>query len=145
MTSRLLLFSATLLGLGCVTPGPYIRVANASAEELKAAVEKDVVWYEFQQGDVVPFRLGFFGVVEGGADDAMPVKAARPFYLVARKGLPMELSFDGRSFGAHTLQSMIVVLPKPDGPGGQVAWLTYVGESQNPEAELEALLARSSK
>lgn len=131
-----LLLAAALVVSGCVTPGPFIRVANASPADFERVKDEDVVWYEFQPGDLVPFNLLLFGAIEGGAADVV-VKAKRSFFLVARKNAPMMVSYDGQSISGHRLQSIIAVVPRRDGKGGEVGWMTYLGESMNPEEELE--------
>ncbi len=125
----------------CVTPGPFVRVATATAEEMKAAEDQEIVWYEFQEGDVVPFHLLFYGVLEGAAD-ATPLRAKKKVYFVMRKNQPMLLSFDGKSFAMpQSSQSIITVLPSKNGsPGASVGWFHYIGESGNPEAEMKSLL-----
>lgn len=139
LSTALLFFAAS----GCVTPGPYVRVATATPSDIAAANDKDVVWYEFQKGDVVPFHFLFFGALEGAAD-AAPLRAKRQFYLVMRKNLPMLISFDGTTFAsAQSSQSIISVMPG-EGAGGQVGWFHYLGESATPEEELEALLKKKN-
>lgn len=145
MNRSSLLALTLLLASGCVTPGPYLRVATASQSDLRQAADQDVVWYEFQKGDVVPFHFLFFGALEGGAE-AAPLRAKRQFYLVMRKNMPVMVSFDGQSFAApQASQSIITVVPGRDGPGGQVGWFHYLGESQNPEEELEALMKKNAQ
>lgn len=126
---------------GCIKRGPNVRVAQATAAQFDAVKDQNEIWYEFQPGDVVPFQLIFFGALVGGLEQPMSIKAKRPFFLVARKNQPMMLSFDGRSYaGPHSMQAIIAVVPGEGGkPGGQVGWMTYLGESGNPDAELKAL------
>jgi hypothetical protein len=134
------------LALGGCGPkaGPHIRVATATAAQLSAAENEDTVWYEFQPGDVVPVQLGFLGVVEGGSDGPAVFRAKQHFYFVTLKNQPMQISFDGKSFaGPHSSQSLIAVLPRKDGGGGQLGWVIYMGESGDPEAELKKVIDSS--
>jgi hypothetical protein len=126
-----------LLGACGPAKGPQIRVATATAAELEAAREQDDVWYEFQPGDVIPVQFGFLGAVEGGSDGPAVFRAKQRFYFVMRKNMPMQISFDGETFaGQRSSQSVIAVLPRKDGKGGQLGWLIYMGEGGDPEAEL---------
>lgn len=136
---RTLLFSGILLLLatGCVPP-TYLRVATATPADFERVSKLDGVWYEFQPGDAVPFNLLYFGAIEGGAA-GFTVKAKTPFYLVAYKNQPIHVSYDGKSVSPWAIRSIIAVTPQQGAPGGQVNWVTYLGEEQNPEAELEKL------
>lgn len=128
-----------LLSSACAGPKTYLRVATATAVDLEEAQKKEVVWYEFQPGDVVPFQFLFFGVLEGGADLA-PLRTKKRFYLVAQKNQPLSVSFDGSSFaGPQASQSIVAVVPREDREGAKVGWIHYLGESHDPEAELKAL------
>lgn len=129
---------------GCVTPGQHLRVATATAADFERLKDENVVWYEFQPGDSVPFNLLFFGVLEGGATD-ITIRAKKPFFLVARKGAPMMLSFDGENISYRQVQSIIAVVPRKDGPGGEVGWMNYLGESNDPEKELETLVNETAR
>ncbi len=142
-------FAATLLSAalaqGCVVnTGPRIRVATVTPAELAAVQDEPMVWYEFQPGDVVPVQLGFIGVVQGLTDQPVALRATKRFFLVMRKDQPMLISFDGETFaGPQSAQSIIAVLPREDGgPGAQVGWLHYFGESGDPEAEMKAMGAQ---
>jgi hypothetical protein len=120
--------------------GPQIRVATASAQEIAAAEDQDNVWYEFQPGDVIPVQFAFLGVLEGGSRGAV-FRAKQHFWFVMFKNQPMQLSFDGKTFaGAHNSQSLIGVMPRKDGQGGQIGWFIYMGESGDPKAELGKLV-----
>lgn len=127
---------------GCMTAnGPRVRVATATAEQLKAVEGKDQVWYEFQPGDVVPVALGFLGAMEGGSEQPLAFRAKQHFYFVMTKDRPMQISFDGSSFaGENSSQSLIAVIPRKDGTGGQLGWMIYMGESGDPKAELKKLI-----
>jgi hypothetical protein len=132
-------------GAGCMQApqGPRIRVATATAADLAAAENQDVVWYEFAPGDVVPVALAFFGVMEGGAQGPVGFRAKRRFWFVMSKNGPMRLSFDGQTFAQpNSSQSVIAVMPRKDGQGGQLGWFIYMGESGDPEAELKELIER---
>lgn len=123
--------------------GPKVRVATATPEELHAVEDQDNVWYEFQPGDVIPVQLAFMGVMEGGSKQAL-FRAKQHFYFVMFKHAPMQLSFDGKTFaGSHNSQSLIGVLPREDGKGGQLGWFLYMGESGDPKAELQRLIEES--
>ena len=136
-----------LLAGGCIKRGPNIRVARATAAQFEAAKDQNEIWYEFQPGDVVPFQLMFFGALVGGLEQPMAIKAKKPFFLVSRKNLPMMLSFDGNSYAApHSMQAIIAVVPGEDGKvGGQVGWMTYLGESGDPDRELRELAEENKK
>jgi len=147
MNLRIVVLAALVTASGCVmTPKPYLRISTAKADDLKAAVDKDETWYEFQPGDVVPFNLVFFGALEGAGEGPSLVRAKQKFYLVARKNMPMQISLDGQTtVGSYALKTIVMVVPKRDGDGGQVAWFTYLGDSRQPELELEKLLESASK
>lgn len=130
-----------LLAAGCVPP-TYLRVATATEADFERVSKLDGVWFEFQPGDVVPFNLLYFGAVQGAAG-GMGVKAKTPFYLVSYKNQPIRVSYDGKSVSQYAIRSIIAVTPRSDGPGGQVNWMTYLGEAQNPEVELERLFEKS--
>jgi hypothetical protein len=134
-----------LLLAGCgPSAGKRVRVATASPAELEAALNEDNVWYEFQPGDVIPVQLGFMGAMEGGAQGPVVFRAKHRFFFVTSKNGPMQISFDGKTFaGQQGSQSLIAVLPRRDGNGGQLAWMIYMGESGDPEAELKQLLESS--
>lgn len=140
MKNRCLSLLLLLLAAGCVPPA-YLRVATATAADFERVSKLDGVWYEFQPGDVVPFNLLYFGAIQGGAA-GMGVKAKSPFYLVSYKNQPIRVSYDGKSVSQYQLRSIIAVTPREDGPGGQVNWMTYLGEAQNPESELERLFEK---
>jgi hypothetical protein len=141
----LVVASTLLLGACGVATGPHIRVANAPAAELKAAENQDNVWYEFQPGDVIPVQFGYLGALEGGSRGPAAFRAKQHFFLVASKQGPMQLSFDGKTFaGPNASQSIIAVLPRKSGQGGQLLWIIYMGESGNPKAELQKVLAESA-
>ncbi len=121
--------------------GPHIRVATATAEQLAAAENEDFVWYEFQPGDLVPVQLLFVGAVEGGSEGPAGFRAKRRFFFVTSKNGPMRISFDGETFaGENSSQWIVAVLPRKDGPGGQLGWVIYMGESGDPEAEIKQLV-----
>ncbi len=145
------LFAAALAGallVGCgPPPGPFVRVATATPAQLAAVQDAPMVWYEFQPGDAVPVHFGFLGVFEGGTDQPAVFRAKRKFFLVMRKDMPMLISFDGTTFaGPNNIQSILAVLPREDGgPGGQLGWLHYIGESGNPEEEIKQLVEKSKR
>lgn len=141
---RALLISAAIAFSSCVTPKSYLRVATATEADFERVKDKDIVWYEFKPNDVVPFNLLYFGAIEGGAT-SIGVRAKKPFYLVAQKNQPMRLSYDGQSISYHQLRSIIAVVPRKDGSGGEVGWMTYLGEASDPEKELEALFEKSGE
>lgn len=119
--------------------GPHVRVATATTEELKAAETKDGVWYDFEPGDIVPVQFGFIGVMEGGTETPVVFRAKRRFSFITHKNQPMQISFDRQGVaGPSSHQTVIAVLPRPDGKGGQLGWLLYIGESGDVESELKA-------
>ncbi|MES1182836.1 MAG: hypothetical protein ABUL60_03420 [Myxococcales bacterium] len=125
--------------------GPKVRVATATAAQLQAVENEDNVWYEFEAGDLIPIQLGFLGVVEGGSKSA-GFRAKQHFYFVMFKNAPMQVSFDGKTFaGQHGSQSLIGVIPREDGKGGQLAWFIYMGESGDPRAELAKVIEESKQ
>ena len=126
--------------------GRRVRVATATPAELEAALNEDNVWYEFQPGDVIPVRIGFLGAMQGGADGPAGFRAKQQFFLVSSKNGPMRISFDGKTFaGPDGSQTLILVIPRKDGKGGQLGWLIYMGAAGNPEAELKALIEESQQ
>lgn len=137
--------SGLLLG-GCMAPtGPHIRVATATADQLKSVEGQDDVWYEFMPGDVIPVQFGYLGAVEGGSRGPAAFRAKQHFFLVATKQGGIQISFDGKSFaGPESSQSVIAVVPRKDGHGGQLVWVIYMGESGDPKAELQKVIAESS-
>ena len=136
MRNALMFVLALLVVTGCVPP-TYLRIATATEADLERARKADSVWYEFQPGDTVPFNFLYFGAIQGGAG-GVGVKAKSPFYLVSFKNQPIRVSYDGKSISPYSIRSIIAVTAR-EGGGGQVNWMTYLGESQNPEAELEKL------
>jgi len=131
-----------LVALGACGPamGPTVRVATATPAQLAEVEDKDNVWYEFQPGDVIPVQLAFMGVMEGGSEAAV-FRAKQHFYFVMFQHAPMQISFDGKTFaGPHSSQSLIGVLPRKDGKGGQLGWMIYMGESADAKAELQKLV-----
>ena len=143
------LWVAAVLALtaGCVTPGPHVRVAQMTRGQYESVKDANEVWFEFQPGDVVPFNLIFFGALVGGLDTPMAIHAKKPFFLISRKNLPMAISFDGRSYaGPWSMKAIIAVVPgDTDAPGGQVGWMTYLGESGDAEKELKELAEEADK
>lgn len=138
------LLAALLVGACTKVPmGPRVRVATATAAELRAMEKEDSVWYEFQPGDVIPVQFGFLGSVDGGSDGASVLRAKQQFFFVTSKNGPIRLSFDGKTLaGDKANQSIIAVVPREDGQGGQLVWVVYMGQSGNPEAELEKLIEK---
>ena len=124
----------------CMGPqGPHVRVATATAAELDALKDKDNVWYEFQPGDIVPVEFLFLGAVEGGDEKPAVLRAKRRFFFAMDSQGMMHISFDGKTFaGPESSKSVIAVIPRADGKGGQLGWVIYIGESGNVKAELEA-------
>lgn len=121
--------------------GPKVRVATATAEQLRAVEDEDNVWYEFQPGDIIPVQLGFLGAMEGGSRGAVVFRAKQHFYFVMQKNGPMQISFDGESYAPQNgSQSLIAVVPREDGKGGQLGWFIYMGESGDPKGELAKLV-----
>lgn len=141
--ARWLLLGACLcLGAACVpaASGPKVRVATATAAQLKAVEEEDQVWYEFQPGDVVPVAFAFLGAAEGGGRQPVVFRAKQRFWFVMSKQGPMQVSFDGETFaGQRAVQSLIAVVPRRDGQGGQLAWMIYMGTG-DAETELKQLI-----
>jgi hypothetical protein len=120
--------------------GPTVRVATATPAQLAEVEDKDNVWYEFQAGDVIPVQLAFMGAVEGGSREAV-FRAKQHFYFVMFQHAPMQISFDGKSFaGPHSSQSLIGVVPRKDGKGGELGWVIYMGEGADAKAELQKLV-----
>ncbi len=142
----LCLLACTLFLGACVAPtGPHIRVATATAAQLKAAENEDNVWYEFQPGDVIPVQFGYLGAVEGGLQGPAALRAKQHFFLVASKQGAMQISFDGKTYaGPNSSQSIIAVVPQKGAQGGQLLWIIYMGESGDPKAELKKVLAESA-
>lgn len=121
--------------------GKRVRVATASQAELEQALNEDNVWYEFQPGDVIPVRLGYLGAMEGGAEGPVVFRAKQRFFFVMSKTGSMQISFDGKTFvGPNASQSLIAVLPRKDGNGGQLAWIIYMGESGDAQGELRKVI-----
>ncbi len=124
--------------------GPHVRVATATPDQLKSVDGQDNVWYEFMPGDVIPVQFGYLGAVEGGSSGPAAFRAKQHFFLVAtRQGI--QISFDGKTFaGPDSSQSVIAVVPRKDGRGGKLVWVIYMGESGDPKAELQKVLAEPS-
>ena len=81
------------------------------------------------------------GAMEGGSEQPLAFRAKQHFYFVMTKDRPMQISFDGSSFaGENSSQSLIAVIPRKDGTGGQLGWMIYMGESGDPKAELKKLI-----
>lgn len=135
------LWLALALTAGCAAQGPRVRVSQMTRAQYESVKDQNEVWFEFQPGDVVPFNLIFFGALVGGLDQPVAIHAKKPFFLISRKNLPMAISFDGRSYaGPWSMKAIIAVVPgEGDRPGGQVGWMTYLGESGDAEKELQQL------
>lgn len=126
--------------------GPKVRVATATASQLQSLENEDSVWYEFQPGDIVPVEFGFLGAVEGGAEKPSVLRAKKLFYFVTQKNGPIQLSFDGKTLaGQKANQSVIAVVPRRDGKGGQLLWIHYMGQDGDPDAALETLVEESQQ
>jgi hypothetical protein len=133
-------FLAALAACG-PSMGPTVRVSTATAAQLAAVEDKDNVWYEFQAGDVIPVQLGFLGAMEGGSREPAVFRAKQHFYFVTYQHAPMQISFDGKTFaGPNASKSLIAVVPRKDGQGGELGWVIYMGESGDPKAELEKMV-----
>lgn len=93
---------------------------------------------------MIPVQFAFLGVLEGGSREAV-FRAKPHFWFVMFKNAPMQVSFDGETFaGSHNSQSMIGVIPRKDGQGGQLGWFIYMGESGDPRAELGKLVEEAN-
>jgi hypothetical protein len=58
----------------------------------------------------------------------------------------MRISFDGKSFaGENASQWVIAVLPRKDGPGGQLGWVIYLGESGDPDKALAEFVQQAEQ
>lgn len=54
------------------------------------------------------------------------------------------VSFDGKTYAtSQAMKTIITVLPGTGPTGGQVGWFHSLGDSPNPEQELEALMKDS--
>jgi hypothetical protein len=136
--------AASWCATACVTPGPHVRVATATSADFDRVKDANEVWYEFQAGDVVPFHLLFFGALIGAPDKPLAMQAKKQFFLVTHKNMPMMISFDGRSYaGQHALQSIFTFGASKNDNTGQVAWMTYLGDSLDPQKELSELLKQA--
>ena len=144
--SLLPLMTGACLTLACVQPEQVkVRVATATAAELEKVKDEPRVWYEFREGDEIPVELAFFGAMEGGSEGAI-FRAKQTFYFVMTKNMPMYLSFDGTTLaGPQSSQTIIGVSPRPDGKGGQLGWLVYMGASGDAEGELVKILEQKKK
>ena len=142
---RTLLFVLALVvsASSCVPP-TYLRVATATPADFERVSKLDAVWYEFQPGDEVPLNILYFGAMQAAAS-GIGLQAKSPFYLVAYKNQPMYVSYDGQNLSPYQLRFIVAVTPRKDGQGGQVNWVTYLGNAANPEAELEKLFTKESK
>jgi len=79
--------------------------------------------------------------MEGGSREPAIFRAKQHFYFVMFQHGPMQISFDGQSFaGPNASQSLIAVVPRKDGTGGELGWVIYMGDSGDPKAELHRLL-----
>jgi hypothetical protein len=53
---------------------------------------------------------------------------------------------DGKTFvGPQGSQSLIGVIPRADGKGGQLGWFIYMGKSGDPKAELAKLVEEAKQ
>ena len=140
------MMAGVALGACGAPQGRHVRVATATPAELEAALQEDNVWYEFQPGDIIPVKLGFLGAMEGGAEGPVVFRAKRQFFFVMSKTGQMQISFDGKTYaGPNRSQSLIAVVPRKDGQGGELAWIIYMGESGDPQAELQQLIESSKQ
>lgn len=87
------------LCVACGAPqGPHVRFAHASGAEIEAAQGSgQVVWYDFEAGDDVPFGLGLLGIAEAVTEEPVRMVARRDFSIVMFPDGRTMFSFDGRS------------------------------------------------
>lgn len=138
MHRRLVWIVLAFLLVGCASKAPRVRIATASQAEIASANKERVVWYHFKEGDIVPFATMFYGAGQGVPETPVAVRAQQDFYLVFRRNQPVTISLDGKR-RYESGSTLLLVTPSESG-GGQVNWITFIGNAANAEKELEALL-----
>jgi hypothetical protein len=124
------------LSSGCVgAQAPRVRFAKASAAQLHAVENENVVWYEFQPGDRVPLNFVVVGVAEA-AHESIQLVAKRPFFIVLQKGAPPALSFDGQSVAYGNGGETFLALGRRKGEN-EITLISYVGKAEEMPAELQ--------
>jgi len=138
--THLIAASVALASVGfsaCAPKGPHIHVASATAAQLKAVAAEDTVWYEFREGDEVPFRFLVFGDAVSSGEPTKLV-ARRHFWIILSEGKELLISYDGESASTDQMEFMLSVVPTEDGRA-QVVWLTHMGTG-DPEEALKNLM-----
>ena len=138
--SRLLAGVALLLSTSlaaCAPGGARIHVASATASELQAAQDSNTVWYEFREGDEVPFQFFVFG---DAMSQGKPTKlfARKNFWLILSKKSPMRISYNGRTASPDEMEFMLSIVPGKDGKA-QVLWLNHMGKGDPKKALAEII------
>ncbi len=114
--------------------GPRVRYANASPQELAAAENEPVVWYEFQPGDQVPVDFAFLGMAEMGAERLRMV-VQRPFWIVVHQNGHVNFSFDNRRQVANPFSRWGFLIGEGD-RRGRTGLVMYVGPAHEAPAQL---------
>ncbi|HJK91810.1 MAG TPA: hypothetical protein RMH85_11445 [Polyangiaceae bacterium LLY-WYZ-15_(1-7)] len=135
-----LLLAAALLTLSaCGAPqARHVRFAHATATQLQALQDEEVVWYDFQPGDEVPMVFGLLGVASAGTGDGpIPMVARRPFSIVVFRDGRTRMSFDGEHLWGGDFGKWGVVLHPNEATGrGELGLLLFMGRPQDMPEEL---------
>ena len=127
---------ASALLCGCDT-GMRVHVATATPDQLRAAAEEDTVWYEFREGDAVPFDFGLFGDAVALGEPTTLV-ARRQFWLVLSRDGQIRISYDGKRSVMDQTEFLLTVVPGKDGRA-RVVWVSHLGTGDAEEALRELI------
>ncbi len=126
-----LALACALLG-GCDAAGTRVHVATATPEELRAASEDDIVWYEFREGDELPFEFGLFGDAAAIGEPTTLI-ARRQFWLILSRDRQIKISYDGKTSTMDEMEFLLTVVPGDDGKA-RLVWLNHLGTGDAEEA-----------
>lgn len=130
-----LAFLVALTLSACGAPqGPRIRYVHASPQQLAAAENEDVVWYEFQPGDEGPIGFLFLGMAEIAPTEVRMV-VQRQFWIVVFKDGRTMFSFDGRRLQQNPFSRWGMLIGRGE-HRGSMALLMYVGPQNEAPAQL---------
>jgi len=121
----------------CDSAGTRVHVATATPEELRAAAEDDIVWYEFREGDELPFEFGLFGDAAAMGEPTTLV-ARRQFWLTLSRDRQIRISYDGKTSTMDEMEFLLTVVPGKDGKA-RIVWINHLGTGDAEEALREIM------
>lgn len=96
----------------------FYGVLLLGEDETSGAIkaEDDTVWYEFREGDELPFEFGLFGDAAAVGEPTTLV-ARRNFWLILSRDRQIRISYDGKTSAMDEMEFLLTVVPGPDGKG----------------------------